>query len=44
MIMYLMDLRTKVLWPEDNSTTISMKNVKDRANNACMNKIPSMNF
>ncbi|CAF3441686.1 unnamed protein product [Rotaria socialis] len=40
-IKYLMDLRTKVLWPAENSTSVPMKNVKHRAYNACMNKIPT---
>jgi len=42
--MYLIDLRTKVLWPDSNNTSIPMKNVKHRAFNAFINKIPSMNF
>ncbi|CAF0769818.1 unnamed protein product [Rotaria sp. Silwood1] len=41
-LMYLIDLRTKVLWPDDdNNTVIPMKNVKHRAYNACMNQIPN---
>jgi len=40
-LIYLMDIRTKVLWPDDNNTFIPMKHVKHRAYNACMNKIPS---
>ena len=38
---YLTDIRTKVLWPDDNTTFVPMRNVKHRAYNACMNKIPS---
>jgi hypothetical protein len=40
--MYLIDLRTKVLWPDDNNSSIPMKNVKHRAYNAFINRIPSM--
>ncbi|CAF4456204.1 unnamed protein product, partial [Adineta steineri] len=39
--MYLVDIREKVLWPADENTFIPMKNVKRRALNACINKIPS---
>ena len=38
---YLFDIRTKVLWPDDNTRLIPMRNVKHRAYNACMTKIPS---
>jgi hypothetical protein len=37
---YMMNLRTKVLWPDDTSTTKPMKNVKHRAYNAIINKLP----
>ncbi|CAF1134037.1 unnamed protein product [Rotaria sordida] len=40
-LMYLIDLRTKVLWPDDNNIVIPMENVQDRAYNACMNQIPN---
>ncbi|CAF1419109.1 unnamed protein product [Adineta steineri] len=40
-LMYLVDIREKVLWPADENTFIPMKNVKRRALNACINKIPS---
>ncbi|CAF3067346.1 unnamed protein product [Rotaria sp. Silwood2] len=40
-LMYLIDLRTKVLWPDDNNTAVPMKNVKHRAYNACMKQIPN---
>lgn len=40
-LIYLTDIRTKVLWPDDNSTFIPINNVKERASNACLNKIPS---
>lgn len=38
---YLTDLRTKVLWPDDTQTSAPMKNVKHRAYNTFINKIPS---
>ena len=39
--MYLSDLRTDVLWPDNESPSIPMRNVKHRAFNAVINKIPS---
>lgn len=38
---YLSDLRTKILWPEGSTSSIPMKNVKHRAYNAFINRIPS---
>ena len=39
-LIYLKDLRTKILWPDEQKPDISMKNMKKRALNACLNKIP----
>lgn len=42
LITYLVDLRTKVLWPDDDDdSSLPMKNVRHRAFNACLHKIPS---
>jgi len=41
---YLSNLRTKVLWPDDQNTSIPMKNIKHRAYNAIITKIPSRRF
>jgi hypothetical protein len=43
-LMYLIDLRTKVLWPDAKSTSTPLRHAKHRAYNAVINKIPSMNF
>ena len=41
---YMVNLRKKVLWPDDTSTTKPMKNVKHRAYNAIINKLPGRNI
>jgi len=43
-LIYLSDLRTKVLWTDGNNSSIPMKNIKHRAYNAFRNRIPSRNF
>lgn len=40
-LVYLSDIRTKVLWPDGESASTPIRNVKQRASNACMSKIPS---
>lgn len=37
---YMIDLRTKVLWPNEDTPSKSMKHIKRRAYNAIINKIP----
>ena len=39
-LVYLSDIRTKVLWPDEEKPFVPMKNVKRRAFHACVNKIP----
>ncbi|UJR36998.1 hypothetical protein I4U23_029706 [Adineta vaga] len=37
---YLSDIRTKILWPDENNLTIPLKDMKNRASKACIKKIP----
>lgn len=39
-LVYLSDIRTKVLWPDEDKPFVPIKNVKRRAFYACINKIP----
>ena len=39
-LVYLSDIRTKVLWPDEDKPFVPIKNVKRRAFYACVNKIP----
>ena len=39
-VTYLTDLRTKVLWSNEESELKSIKHIKHRAYNAIINKIP----